>query len=186
MEPILKKISFKGCIHLHTLINEDKFCVKEISTEFNHPLSLLQYENGRSSVAQTLLRTLDITSQTIPPINRWAAGVLLSIPPFPSQASGIETPIRGVHEQAVKHLWFSDVKLSDKDWVTAGVSGCLGWVTARGVSPSEATKRVYRTISNLSVPNLQYRYDIGARNIYSLLDGLSKHEWIKPTQTKES
>jgi len=54
-----------------------------------------------------------------------------------------------------------DTKKVGKEYMSAGSKGRLMQVVARGRTVDECRRRVYRTISNLSIDNVQYRTDIG-------------------------
>lgn len=142
-----------------------------------HPLSLLLYENTNLNASDIMLRLLDETSKYIQPLDNWTAGIQLSIPPYPNGSiDGYNTPIEGIVSGNLKHLWFADVAKQDKDYKT-GNYGLLGYCTARGVDESEAIRRMYRTVGNIKVNDLQYRNDIG-RNIQPLFNKLRQHNWI--------
>lgn len=175
---ILKKVNHRGPIHIHTLIDGDRYCVKELSASLAHPLSTVLFENTKASVSDILLRLFNEDSKSIIPIAQWACGVMISIPPYPYQAQHNPISIKGIIPDNIKHMWLVDVKRDNEGYSTTGESGKIGYVTARGDSVHESVRRAYRTINNLSTPDLQYRDDVG-RNITSLLERLREYQWIK-------
>lgn len=183
--PILKRTNHRGCFHIHALISETGYGVKSISASFENPLSIFLFENTRLSACDVLLKMFDESSTPIMPVTEWGAGVMLSVPPYPYV---LHTPskkeISGIEQANLKHLWLVDIIRENNSYYTGLVNGKIGYVTARGAtSPScwgytEATRRIYRTISNLSVQDLQYRDDVGDK-ISDMLYILSREKWIK-------
>lgn len=97
--------------------------------------------------------------------NSSAIAVRLSIPPYPYKSGDL--PSKGIpvmfDKEALPHLWLSDVYKNNKGYFSAGVDGVICAVSAKGRDVRECKRRVYRTISNMTIPNVQYRTDIGDR-----------------------
>ena len=100
--------------------------------------------------------------------NRMTSDVIISVrlscPPWPySSAPNLNKGpiIEGIDENNLPHLHMYGV-LKDEEgyWVSLGTGNVLN-VTARGRDIREAQRRVYRTLSNLQLPEKQYRLDIG-------------------------
>lgn len=175
LENVLKRVSHQGVIHVHIVVNASSFYVKGISTQFYHPLTLAALENTNLAVANMLLKLLDVTSHPIRPLDAASAVLLVSAPPFPYNLNWPSVEVKGINNQSLKHLWLEDVAF-DKGY-KLGATGSLGYVTARGTNPQEACRRIYKTVSNISVPDMQYRNDIG-RNINTLLESIKASGWI--------
>lgn len=178
LEKILKRVNHRGCVHIHSLIKDSGFGVSEISTQFAHPLSYLLFENSNVSVADILLRLFNENSQRIEPLEHWASGVMLSVPPYPYHIIHNPVEIKGVQPANLKHLWLCDAQKIGGSWYTAANDGKIGYVTARGVSPEESVRRMYRTIGNLEIKDGQYRNDVG-KNINTVLETLKRGGWIR-------
>ena len=95
-------------------------------------------------------------------------GVVVAVPPFPfydidafkkySEEATIlfKKPIAdGLH--------LGEVKLVEGDWRLAGYSGYALVVTGSGSTMEDARKQVYQRVSNIMIPNMFYRTDIGLR-----------------------
>lgn len=187
LEAVLKRVNHRGCFHTHALINGDDFCVKEVSATFTHPLSFLLHENSNLSVADIWLRLFNEDSKEIKNLEEWASGALISIPPFPyhKQITVPSVEIKGIQPSNLKHLWLVDACKRGDKWMSAGETGMLGYITSRGETIAESVKRMYRTVGFLSVPDLQYRNDIG-RRLAPIYEGLIKSDWIKVTNLYET
>lgn len=178
LETTLRHVNHKGPIHVHLLVDKDAFKVVGLSADYNGVFSYILLENTKGSYADIILKLLDGGSQPLVPLSQWAAGVLISIPPYPYASVQEGIPITNLHEKALKHLWLNGVMLEDNVWKSAGLTGKIGWVTARGEYPNEAVKRVYRTVGNLNIENKHYRTDIG-KDVGNRLHTLRSYGWLK-------
>ncbi|PIN76648.1 phosphoribosylamine--glycine ligase, partial [Candidatus Woesearchaeota archaeon CG10_big_fil_rev_8_21_14_0_10_47_5] len=95
-------------------------------------------------------------------------GVRIVVPPFPFrdvetfQAYSKDTAIlfkkdkrEGVH--------IEDVKMLNGEWLITGKSGVALIVVGTGNTMKQAQHQVYSRISNILIPNMYYRTDIGDR-----------------------
>jgi hypothetical protein len=175
---VLRRVNHRGCFHIRSTINGDMFSISDIAASFEHPLSLLLFENSKNSVPDILLKLFDEGSSSLTPLNQWVCSVMLSVPPFPYTVHSLPTALTGVIPANLKHLWLSDAMRENGRWMTTGSHGKVGYVTSRGTTISESCRRAYRTIRNLQIQDLQYRNDVG-RDIGPLLVSLRNNGWIK-------
>ena len=100
----------------------------------------------------------------------FAAGVVLTVPPFPYR-QGYEQLSKGqliylkpeLGEKDNAALHFAEVEWVGEALITSGASGYIGVATGTGTTVCQATKQAYRVASHVVVPNLRYRRDIGER-----------------------
>lgn len=123
------------------------------------------FENTKVKISQFLMSLAQALPTEAKCWSAWVAGVRLSIPTWPYANLPEITPpapVYGLTEPALRHFWFEDLahKATD-DYHCSRSTNSLGFVTARGDDPREAVRRMYRTVSNISVEGLQYRTDIG-------------------------
>jgi len=165
MERLLKKSNYRGPIDLNSIVNETGLYGLEFTVRFGYDALQALLELYRGSITE-LLYSIATNSSTHPSLlPEFAIAVRITVPPYPSSEAkslpGI--PILGISKENLKHLWFSDISLDLDYYATAGYDGNVGCVTARGEDVRECKRRAYRTISNLTIPQLQYRTDIGDR-----------------------
>lgn len=178
LEKVLKRVSHQGVFHIHVVTNANSFYVRGVSTQLYSPLTLAALENTNLAVANVFLKTLDVTSRVLRPLDPVASSLLVTVPPYPyyiGEISEERSVVGGINPGSLKHLWLEDISC-DKNY-TVGWSGCIGHVTARGASPQEACRRMYKTVSNMNAEDIQYRNDVG-RNINTLLEALRSSGWI--------
>ena len=102
-----------------------------------------------------------------------AVGVLVSVPPYPYSLE-IKPDLDGVTVDpgAMKHLRYQDV-----------MNGALFYSTAWGVAyngeliAKEARLRIYRSLRNMSIPQVQYRTDIST-TFYRVKEELETIGWL--------
>ena len=96
--------------------------------------------------------------------DKLAISVMVSIPPYPHKRGyDDEVPIQGIAGENIRHVAFQDMMNKDGKFIAAGADGAVCVVTARGKDVRECQRRVYRTVSHLTIPDAQYRTDIGEK-----------------------
>ena len=60
-------------------------------------------------------------------------------------------------------IHFAEVESVDGLLITSGASGYIGVATGKGDTVKEASDEAYRLASQIVIPNLRYRLDIGDR-----------------------
>ncbi len=175
LERILKKVNYRGPIHIHAFVNGSQWCVKELSASLMHPLSFVLFEGAQLRASDILLDLFDETSKRIKTSCPWTAALQLSIPPYPHTYSNEYHTVDGVVQGNLKHLWLADVVEDNSVFAS---SGLIGYVTARGIDENECVRRMYRTVGNIHAKDMQYRNDVG-RNVQSLLTSLKQGGWIE-------
>ena len=158
MERLLKKSKFRGIISLSSIVTRGELYGISFTTSTLYLSSLLELYKG--SVTDLLLSIATGRKPTGELTTDYALSLLLSIPPFPSSAtSHQETAVKGVSPSNLKHIYLMDVCKNGAGYESAGLSGRLMMVSARGRNVGECKKRVMKTISNLEIGDVQYRVD---------------------------
>lgn len=125
-------------------------------------------ENLNVSPSEFLYRMALNQELTITPKSAWSCQATLAVPPFPYPI--LSSPpefheLSGLNENNGRHVWLRDVMERDGKLVSRPFSGGVLAVSGRGSYPREARRRVYRTLSNLSIHNMMYRTDIGLETV---------------------
>jgi phosphoribosylamine--glycine ligase len=187
----LKRLSYRGPIDLNAIVNKDKLYGLEFTARFGYDAIFTWSELLKMRLSDLLLGCADGTLKAIPTKGAMSIGVTFCVLPFPASV-GIEDTrkmcedklIQGISPEAMKHIWFYDVKKVGDRYACAGVNGNIGVVTARSDESNdtegmirEARRRAYRTIHNLVIPDVMYRSDMGERGIKDI-STLRKWGWI--------
>jgi phosphoribosylamine-glycine ligase len=158
MERLLKKSKYRGLISLECVVTKSKVYGVSFTTSTLYLSSLLELYKG--SVTDLLLSTATGRRPVGEFTTDYALSLLLSIPPFPSpQIEYKKTAIKGISPSNLRHLYLLDVEKEGEGYEGAGRGGALMRVSARGRDVGECKKRVMKTVSNLSIEDVQYRTD---------------------------
>ena len=165
MERLLKKTNYRGPIDLNSIVTKEGIYGLEFTIRLGYDAVQPLLELYKGSITSLLYAIATGSDKKGEIYGGVAIGVRISIPPYPHTEKEVvsDIPIIGTNAENLKHIWWADVKAGSEYYESAGVDGNLGCVTAKGSDVRECRRRVYRTISNLTIPQLQYRTDIGNR-----------------------
>lgn len=164
LKPFLEECSYTGCIDVNTVVSTDgDIYALEFTPRFGYdafPAFLVGLvENDFGAFINDSVRG-DAPSLQLR--DGYAAGVRLSIPPWPSEdfhaKSGI--PIGGLRDSGFEWFYPYEVSKQDSVYVSSGGWGILGVVVGHGSSIEEAFEESYKHIRRLRIPDVQYRTDL--------------------------
>lgn len=175
LESVLRRVNHCGPVHAHVVVTPDAYAVTELITDLSHPLSFALTECSRATVSTELLG--NNRPETHPRV-AWTASALLAYPPYPyhNELEVEGTPkLPGVGNGVLKHIMPIGMREVGADYHICGGEVC--YALGGGDAFTEAVRRMYRTLTNIEVPDCMYRTDIG-RNVQGILYSLEKWEWI--------
>lgn len=158
----LRQLNLRDLVTI--IYNEDFSKVIGIATGLQSVLEVFG-EGIKEDLGYFLYKVATGTTDKAEFTEDWLISVNITIPPFP-YAANIEVPIGkgidGINPENLRHLYLKDIQKIDNKYSVAGtLTQEVFSATARGRTLKEARKRVYRTIKNISLTNMQYRNDIG-------------------------
>lgn len=166
LTPYLRKVGYVGPIDVNTkggyaLEFTPRFGYDAIQTM----TELLEMELGKalSDCARRQAKSWRVSFD-------FAIGVTMSIPPFPNDnheeiAKSYGEVIR-MPDKCWQHFHLGDVQMDEEgEVISAGSDGVVGVMTAVAPSVVEARKLAYERVEKVTVPNVQYRLDIGERAV---------------------
>ena len=159
----LKKTGYIGAVNITSNIKSEGLALKDISLGFQYDSLYAALEGLRQDFGETFYRLAFGSLKRIKASEDWLASARVSIPPYPfavNESLINPTLIEGINENNLKHLWLRDIQYKDGEYMSACTDGYLLSVTARGLAINKAFRRVYRTINNLKIENVQYRTDL--------------------------
>jgi phosphoribosylamine---glycine ligase len=169
LAPVLRAGGYVGYINLNTIINEHGVFPLELTCRFGYPgfaiLDALQPEGFPA-----LFRRMRARMPSFPTLPGFAAGVVLTVPPFPYRYGYAELS-RGLpvtfspdlREDERDGLHLGELEERDGRLVTSGTTGYVLVATGRGADVESARRAAYGLARKVRVPNLRYREDIGER-----------------------
>jgi phosphoribosylamine---glycine ligase len=170
LEGRLREEGYCGYINLNTIVNEDGIWPLEFTCRFGYPgyaiLDPLQ-RTPWSGLFHALVTRSSDRFETAP---GFAAGIVLSTPPFPYQRPEVDVPVGmpvlfdpALGAEDLRHIHYGEVGLQQGQLVTSGAYGWTLVVTGTGDSIEAARQRAHALAARVTIPNVRYRTDIGAR-----------------------
>jgi phosphoribosylamine---glycine ligase len=166
MAPILRDHEYIGPIDLNTVVNEEGVWGLEFTPRFGYDalpalLELVQKDIGIGELIASMARR-EVPVE-LPMDDKKAAGIRISIPPYPSEHfhpdEGI--PIRGLTRDDRSHLYFFDVKLNESNHlVSTNAFGAIVTVTGSGDGIVDAFEGSMEIAKRAKIPQKQYRTDL--------------------------
>jgi phosphoribosylamine--glycine ligase len=192
LRSLLAGDGYVGYINLNTIVNDRGVWPLELTCRFGYPgfaiLSAL-HRSGWSDLFRRMIRHERGTP--FPTRDGYAVGVVLTVPPFPYRenyeglSKGLPVLLsRHFGDEDRRHIHFGEVARKDGALVTAGVIGYVGVVTGCGATAEAAREDAYRRVGGITIPNLRYRNDIGARFIAEERAKLEALGWL-PTPSSQ-
>lgn len=178
LESVLRKVNHRGPVHAHVVVGPDWFAVTELNTDISHPLSMIAGEGIKETSTEELMNCANGAGVDSHPKVSWTSSVLMAYPPYPyhNELEVENTPkIPSINAGVLKHIYPIGMRLMGTDYHVVGGEVC--YVMGGGDSFTEAVRRMYRTMSNIDIPNCMYRTDIG-RNVQGYLYSLDKWGWL--------
>src|ERR1700741_3280646 len=164
MAHILRDYDYVGPIDLNSVVNEDGVWGLEFTPRFGYDAlpALLELVDGQIGPTIAAMARREHPAN-LPLVNKRAAGIRISIPPYPSEHfhpdEGI--PIRGLTREDREHLYFYDVKLNDANHlVSTNAFGAIVTITGSGDGISDAFSGPIELAKRAKIPQKQYRTDL--------------------------
>jgi len=168
MKEKLKQSGYVGYMDINCIVNGRNIYPLEFTSRFGYPTISIQIDGVLNDWGEFLYGLAKKDKFELKTKKGFQVGVVLAVPPFPfrdpvafkkySEDATIifkKPNLEGVH--------LVDVKLADGNFVLAGTSGEALIIVGTGTTMEEARKAVYNKISNITIPNMFYRTDIGER-----------------------
>jgi phosphoribosylamine--glycine ligase len=170
MKDQLHACGYVGYINLNTIVNAAGIWPLEFTCRFGYPGSAIcstLHHEGWDKLFHRMVTRERMDFATRP---GFAAGVVLTVPPFP-QCDDYSEISKGFPvlfrqppaEEDWRHFHLSEVELREGQLITTGGTGSLMAVTGTGMTAEEARDAAYNRCRNVVIPNLRYRTDIGER-----------------------
>ena len=172
MEERLRDNGYCGYINLNTIVNEQGIWPLEFTCRFGYPgyaiLGSLQ-TTPWSEIFHGLV-TRSRTSFDV--VEGFAAGIVLTTPPFPYGRSEVNVPVgmpvlidATLTSDQRRNIHFGEVGLHNNQLVTSGAYGWTLVVVDIAHTIALAQEGANALAARITIPNVRYRRDIGARLI---------------------
>jgi len=168
MKDKLKQSGYVGYVDINCIVNGRGIYPLEFTCRFGYPTISIQIEGVTSNWGEFLYTLVKKENFDLKTKKGFQVGVVLAVPPFPfTDPSAFKRYSQDAtiifKKPNLDGIRLGDVKLVNGDFVLAGDSGYALIVVGAGTTMEETRKTVYNKISNITVPNMFYRTDIGER-----------------------
>ena len=179
LKALLRKVGYCGFLTVACVLAEGSYAIVRLEPYFKYDLLYAFFEGVQEELGRALHGIATGEKKEFKFPSAYAIAVKISIPPFPyTHIRSKVSSLNGLCPENEKHLWLQNVETDSNGKVvsTAG-NGVVASVTARGCSVQECKRRVYRTIDNLSIEDMQYRRDVGT-GAKGMFDKLIEWKWL--------
>jgi phosphoribosylamine---glycine ligase len=169
MARLLKQGGYCGYINLNTIVNERGIWPLEFTCRFGYPGYAILEALQKTSWGELFYAMVTGGTETFKPRPGFAAGVVMTTPPFPYGRDMVDEPIGmpivfdRVDDDERRHLHYGEVGLRDGHLVTSGAYGWTMVVTGTGPTVRDARDKANQLAARVIIPNARYRRDIGDR-----------------------
>ena len=175
MKDWLKQYNFRGMLDLNTIVSGTELYGLEWTPRFGYDASATLFSLITGNLGDFLGSVASGVRPDTGIMGGFAAGVRLSIPPYPTEKPGLAKegiPIEGIEEEDVLGCYLYDACLVKKQLVTAGVNGLVAVPIATGDNIEQAYARTYGKVDKIHIPDMQYRTDIecSTKKRYKMLE----------------
>jgi phosphoribosylamine--glycine ligase len=164
----LKKEGYVGYIDLNCIVNKKGIYPLEFTSRFGYPTISIQQEGMITPIGKFLYDLASGKDNCLKTRSGFQIGVRLVVPPFPFRNRKIfnlhsKNSVILFKSQKLDGIHIEDVKLVNGQWMVTGAAGVALIVCGTGQTMKQAQTQAYSRISNISIPNMYYRKDIGER-----------------------
>ncbi|MES2980154.1 MAG: phosphoribosylglycinamide synthetase C domain-containing protein [Pseudomonadota bacterium] len=169
MAPALREGGYCGYINLNLMANENGLWPLEFTSRFGYPGFAICEALHDEPWDKIFCRMLRHQSRQMRTRSGFAAGVVLTVPPFPYRegyarlSKGFPICLDEMNTKDYAALHFAEVARQGSQIVTSGVMGYVGVATGTGPTVADAAREAYALARKVILPNVRYRTDIGAR-----------------------
>ena len=168
MEPKLREEGYVGYIDINCIVNAQGIYPLEFTARFGYPTISIQQEGIQMPISEFFYGLADGTLTQFKTKSGFQIGVRIIVPPYPFND---HQTFRNMSKDAV--IFFKkpnydgvhivDVKKINDQWLVAGNTGVILVVCGTGMTLRQAQAQAYSRVSNIMIPSMYYRTDIGDR-----------------------
>ncbi|OGX07528.1 MAG: phosphoribosylamine--glycine ligase [Omnitrophica WOR_2 bacterium GWA2_47_8] len=164
----LKEEGYVGYMDINCIVNATGIYPLEFTARFGYPTISIQQEGILMPIGEFLYELATGEMIEFKYKKGFQVGVRIVVPPYPFN----DQPTFDAYSKDVAILFkkvnlegihIADAKKINGQWLVAGNAGVVLVVTGTGPTMKQAQAQVYSRISNIMIPNMYYRDDIGER-----------------------
>lgn len=168
LEPKLAEEGYIGYIDINCIVNSQGIYPLEFTSRFGYPTISIQQEGILMPMSEFLYQMAAGTLTEFKTKKGFQMGVRIVVAPYPFNDK--QTFLTYSKDAAVifnkpnlDGIHIGDVKQINDQWFIAGDTGVVLVVCGTGVTMKQAQAQTYSRLSNIMIPGMYYRTDIGNR-----------------------
>jgi phosphoribosylamine--glycine ligase len=167
MKDRLAAAKYVGYIDINCIANVRGIYPLEFTARFGYPTINIQMEGVLSEWGEFFHGLARGEKPELKTKRGFQVGVVVAVPPFPftdPQAfRKYSEDATVILKKTTDGVHIADIKMVEGKWRLAGQSGYALIVTGSGSTMADARKQAYNRVSNIMIPNMFYRTDIGEK-----------------------
>lgn len=169
MKERLVESKYVGYIDINCIANTKSIYPLEFTSRFGYPTISIQMEGVTSEWGKFLFSLAAGEATELRTKKGFQVGVVIAVPPFPFNDERTfkkyseDAAILFKKQNNTDGVHLGEVKRIENDWRVAGRSGYSLVVTGSAHTMEDARNQAYNRVSNIMIPNMFYRTDIGRR-----------------------
>lgn len=169
MKERLVESKYVGYIDINCIANTKSIYPLEFTSRFGYPTISIQMEGVTSEWGKFLFSLAAGEATELRTKRGFQVGVVIAVPPFPFNDERTfkkyseDAAILFKKQNNTDGVHLGEVKRIENDWRVAGRSGYSLVVTGSAHTMEDARNQAYNRVSNIMIPNMFYRTDIGRR-----------------------
>lgn len=168
MEPKLAEEGYVGYIDINCIVNANGIYPLEFTARFGYPTISIQQEGILMPLSEFLYGLATGELAEFKARKGFQVGVRIVVPPYPfHDPRAFQTYSKDAailfKKDNLEGIHIEDTKKANGQWMIAGDTGVVLVVVGTGQTLKQAQNQVYNRISNIMIPNMYYRTDIGDR-----------------------
>lgn len=169
MEQKLAQENYVGYIDINCIVNNAGIYPLEFTARFGYPTISIQQESMLTPMGEFFYRLANGEDFEFKVKKGFQIGVRVVVPPYPFRdkktfdSYSKDATIVFKKNNNLEGVHIEDVKLINGQWTVTGSAGVALIVAGVGLTMKQAKAQAYSRISNILIPNMYYRKDIGDR-----------------------
>jgi phosphoribosylamine---glycine ligase len=168
MENRLLEEGYVGYMDVNCIVNAQGIYPLEFTARFGYPTISIQQEGINMPMGEFLYEMAAGSLKEFKTKRGFQLGVRIVMPPFPfnddeTYNTYTKDAVIGFKKQNLEGIHIEDVKIAEEEWLVAGNSGVALIVVGIGQTMKQAKAQAYSRVSNIMIPGMYYRDDIGER-----------------------
>lgn len=168
LEPKLKEEGYVGYIDINCIVNANGIYPLEFTSRFGYPTINIQQEGILMPISEFFYGLASKKMKSFKTKSGFQVGVRIVVPPYPFKdhqtfKNCSKDAVIFFKKPVLDGVHIVDAKKVNDQWLVAGETGVVLVICGTGSTLKQAQAQAYSRVSNIMIPSMYYRTDIGSR-----------------------